>query len=74
MGGGGRGGAGHAGHGGHGVVGRVRLERVALLGHDIHRSQSLGPLQEGLIKTREDVPLELRARQAEPLEPPEPNL
>lgn len=62
RGGGGRG-AGHAGHGGHGVVGRVWFERVTLLGHDVHRGQSLRSLQQGLIKAREDVALELREEQ-----------
>ena len=55
--------AGHAGHCGHGVVGRVWLERVALLGHNVHSSQGLGSLQQRLIKTGEDVALKLREKQ-----------
>lgn len=59
CGGGGRG-AGHAGHCGHGVVGGVWLERVTFLCHDVHGGQSLGSLQQRLIKAGEDVALELR--------------
>lgn len=55
----GRRGARHARHRGHGVVRGVWLERVALLGHNVHRGQSLGSLQQRLIKTREDVSLQL---------------
>lgn len=57
---GGRRGACHARHRGHGVVRGVWLERVALLGHDVHRGQSLGSLQQRLIETGEDVSLQLR--------------
>lgn len=64
RGGGGRG-AGHAGHGGHGVVGRVWFERMTLLGHNVHSGQSLGPLQQSLIKAGEDVALKLREEQRE---------
>lgn len=53
------GGAGHACHGGHGVIGRVRFERVALLGHNVHRSQRFGSLEQSLIEPGEDVALEL---------------
>lgn len=56
----GGGGAGHAGHGRHGVIGGVRLERVALLRHDVHGGQSLGSLQQRLIEAREDVSLKLQ--------------
>lgn len=57
----GRGGrARHARHGSHGVVGGVRLERVALLRHDVHGGQSLGPLQQRLVEAGEDVALQLR--------------
>lgn len=64
CGGGGRG-AGHAGHCGHGVVGGVWLERVTFLCHDVHGGQSLGSLQQRLIKAGEDVALELRGEQRE---------
>lgn len=57
-------GAGHAGHGGHGVVGRVWLERVALLSHNVHSGQSLSSLQQRLIKAGEDVALKLREEQS----------
>lgn len=64
RGGGGRG-ACHAGHGGHGVVGRVWFERMTLLGHNVDRGQSLGSLQESLIKAGEDVALKLREEQSQ---------
>lgn len=59
----GRRGACHARHGGHGVVRGVWLKRVALLGHYVHSSQSLGSLQQCLIKTGEDVSLQLREKE-----------
>lgn len=58
-------GAGHAGHGGHGVVGRVGLERVALLGYDVHSGQSLSSLQQRLVEPGEDVALKLPEKQSE---------
>lgn len=59
---GGRRGSCHARHRGHGVVRGVWLERVALLGHNVHRGQSLGSLQERLIEPGEDVSLQLERR------------
>lgn len=41
------------------MVRGVRLERVALLRHDVHGGQSLGPLQQRLVEAREDVALQL---------------
>lgn len=50
-------------HGAHSVVCGVGLERVRLaLGHgDVHCRQSLGPGQERLVQTGENVALQLRA-------------
>lgn len=59
---GGRWGACHTCHRGHGVVRGVWLERMALLGHNVHRGQSLGSLQQRLIETGEDVSLQLERR------------
>lgn len=53
----------HAGHGGHGVVRGVGLEWVALLRHNVHRCQSLGPLEQRLVEACEDVALQLRRAQ-----------